>query len=119
MTQQIIEYIKENNLDKRTREREYVYRRMFLCDLLRKQGLTFQAIADIFKLTHATIIHNISTHKHFVKMGDSIYTFHVQQEIDIFIPKLELKRDIFKDILEVNNTTDLMAIKQRILDNEY
>lgn len=119
MTQEIIEYIQENGLNKKSRFREYSYRRMFLSDLLRKQGLTLQAIADVFNRTHATIIHGINAHKYFMKSNDSIYLMHVQKELDLFTPQFEFKRCIFEDILAVNNTTDLMEIKQRILNKEY
>lgn len=119
MIQEIIEYIQENNLDSNKRHREYAYRRFYLANLLRKEGLSFQNIADIFHRTHATILHSINVHEHFMKSKDTIYLFHIQKELDIFEPVQEEKRDIFDDILRANNTTDLQIIKQRIADNEY
>lgn len=119
MIQEIIEYIKEHNLDRKSQKREIVYRRFYLANLLRKEGLSFQNIADIFHRTHATILHSINVHEHFMKSKDTIYLFHIQKELDIFEPVQEKKRDIFDDILRANNTTDLLIIKQRIADNEY
>ena len=119
MTKEIIEYIQENQLDSNKRHREYVYRRCYLANLLREEGLSLQNIADIFHRTHATILYSINVHKHFIKSKDTIYLFHIQKELDIFEPVQEEKRDIFDDILRANNTTDLQIIKQRIADNEY
>lgn len=119
MTKEIIEYIQENQLDSNKRHREYAYRRFYLANLLRKEGLSFQNIADIFHRTHATILHSINVHEHFMKSKDTIYLFHIQKELDIFEPVQEEKRDIYDDILRANNTTDLQIIKQRIANNEY
>ena len=84
MKQEIINYIRENGLDTKSRAREYSYRRMFLFSLLHKQGLTLQAIADIFHRTHATIIHGIRTDAHFIKTNDEIYKLHIQKELELF-----------------------------------
>lgn len=119
MKQEIINYIKENGLDTKSRAREYSYRRMFLAGLLHKQGLTLQAIADIFGRTHATIIHAIRTDAHFIKTNDEIYKMYIQKELDIFAPVIEMKRDIFLEVLNARNTTDLLTIIKRIKNNEY
>jgi hypothetical protein len=119
MIEQIIEHIKEHELAKPSRAREYVYRRAFICYLLRKQGWTFQKIADLFNRNHATILHAIGVHNQFMKHKDMIYLSYIQMEIQLFEPVIENKRDIYDDILRVNNTTDLAIIKRRIADNEY
>lgn len=115
----IINYIKENGLDGRSRHREYAYRRMFLAGLLHKEGMTLQAIADIFNRTHATIIHSIRTDKHFIKTNDSVYKTYIQKELELFAPLIEMRRDIFTEVLSARNTTDLMNIVRRIKNNEY
>ena len=115
----IINYIKENGLDRKNRHREYVYRRMFLAGLLHKEGMTLQGIADIFTLTHATIIHAIRTDKHFIKTNDSVYKMYIQKELELFAPLVEMRRDIFIEVLNARNTTDLMNIVRRIKNNEY
>ena len=119
MTTTIINYIKENGLNRKDRHREYVYRRMFLAGLLHKEGMTLQAIADVFNLTHATIIHAIRSDKHFIKTNDSIYRMYIQKELEIFAPLVEIRRDIFTEVLNARNTTDLMNIVKRIKNNEY
>jgi len=119
MVEQIIEHIKEHELNKPSRAREYVYRRAFLCSLLRKEGLTFQNVADIMKRNHATICNAMKLHKNFIATKDKIYLSHIKVEMDIFDSVIENKRDIYDDILRVNNTTDLAIIKRRIANNEY
>ena len=119
MKQEIINYIRENKLDTKSRAREYSYRRMSLFSLLHKQGLTLQAIADVFHRTHATIIHGIRTDAHFIKTNDEIYKLHIQKELELFAPLIEIRRDIFTEVLNARNTTDLMNIVKRIKNNEY
>lgn len=117
MKTKIIDYIIENELNKPTRHREYVYRRAFLCNLLRDEGCTLQAIATVFKRTHATVLHLINLHKNYYSKRDVIYLAHIQLELEHF--RVEPKPNIYDDILNVNNTTDLQIIKERILSNEY
>lgn len=119
MTTTIINYIKEHNLDSPRQHREFSYKRSYLAYLLHKQGMTSQGIADVFNRTHATILHAISLHKHFMTHNDNIYLYHIKPEIDYFQPMVEIKRDIFNEVLNAYNTTDLTRIKERILNNEY
>jgi hypothetical protein len=119
MIEQIIEHIREHELNKPSRAREYVYRRSFLCYLLKKQGLTLQKIADIMDRNHATVMHAIVVHKDFMAHSDKIYQSYIKMEMELFEPVIEVKRNIYDDILRVNNTTDLAIIKRRIADNEY
>lgn len=119
MIEEIIEHIKEHELNKPSRAREYVYRRSFLCYLLKKQGLTLQKIADIMNRNHATVMHAIDVHKDFMTHSDKIYQSYIQMEIKLFEPVIEVKRSIYDDILKCNNTTDLKIIKERIANNEY
>jgi len=119
MIEEIIEHIREHELAKPSRAREYVYRRAFICHLLRKQGWTFQKIADLFKRNHATILHAIGVHNQFMQHKDMIYLSYIQMEIQLFEPVIEVKRSIYDDILKCNNTTDLKIIKEMIANNEY
>tara|TARA_R110000868_G_scaffold14162_2_gene66061 strand:+ start:51 stop:452 length:402 start_codon:yes stop_codon:yes gene_type:complete len=119
MKEIIIKYVEENGLNCKSRHREYSYRRMFLAGLLHKEGLTLQAIADIFNRTHATIIHAIRTDQHFIKTNDSVYKMYIQKELELFAPLVEIRRDIFTEVLNARNTTDLMNIIRRIKNNEY
>ena len=119
MIEEIIEHIREHDLDKKSRAREYVYRRAFICYLLRKQGWTYQRIADLFNRKHATIMHAIGVHNQFMQHKDMIYLSYIQMEIQLFEPVIEVKRNIYDDILKCNNTTDLKIIKEMIANNEY
>jgi hypothetical protein len=119
MIEEIIEHIKKHELAKPSRAREYVYRRAFICHLLRKQGWTLQKIADLFNRNHATILHSIGVHNQFMEHNDKIYLSYIENEIELFEPVIEEKRNIFEDILKCNNTTDLKIIKEMIANNEY
>jgi hypothetical protein len=119
MIQEIIEYIKEHNLDRKSQKREIVYRRFYLFNLLRDQGLTLSAAGRLLDRDHSTALHGATMHLQFMEQQDPLYLLHIQQEIELFEPVKEDKRDIFYDILKAYNTTDLTRIKERILNNEY
>ena len=119
MIQEIIDYIEENGLNVASQKRAIAYRRFYLINLLRDQGLTLSATGKIFNRDHATALHGIKMHNNFMSLRDPLYMMYIKKELDTFEPMKEYKRDIFEDVLRANNTTDLKLIKQRIADNEY
>jgi hypothetical protein len=44
---------------------------------------------------------------------------YIQKELELFAPLVEMRRDIFIEVLNARNTTDLMNIVRRIKNNEY
>jgi hypothetical protein len=64
-------------------------------------------------------MHSIVVHNQFMQHKDTIYLSYIQNEIQLFEPVIEVKRNIYDDILKCNNTTDLKIIKEMIANNEY
>ncbi len=82
--EEIIKYIEDNKLNSKDRYRHIVYKRFYLSNLLRNNGLTLQEIGKIFKKDHATIMYGIKIHKDFMSINDSIYIEHTEQERLLF-----------------------------------
>lgn len=69
---QLISIAEENNLSRKCRKQDLVYKRYYLFSELRKE-LTLEAIASMFNLNHSTIIHGLNQHDKYMKMNDRIY----------------------------------------------
>jgi hypothetical protein len=69
---QLITIAEENNLSRKCRKQDLVYKRYYLFSELRKE-LTLEAIASMFNLNHSTIIHGLNQHDKYMKMNDRIY----------------------------------------------
>ena len=119
MTEKIERYIIDNQLNNCGRHRELVYKKMYLGSLLRANGYTLLRIGKLFNRGHATVLHWIKTHEGFVETKDKIYADLISVEKRIFEPSVEIRRDLVKDIMDCNNTTQLTMIKNRILKGEY
>lgn len=74
-TDQIKEYIKEHKLDTKSRIRERVYKRAFLCNHLRQNTTkSLEQIGAMFNRDHSTVIHLINNvHKRHVEIRDKEY----------------------------------------------
>ena len=81
--------------------------------------MTLSAAGRLLNRDHSTALHGATMHLQFMKQKDPLYLLHIQQEIEMFEPVKEIKRDLFEEVLNANNTTDLIIIKERIANNEY
>lgn len=116
--EEIIQYIKENNLTINNRKRELVYKRFYFYNLLRLQGMTYQEIGNIFNKDHASILHGIKTHKIFTEMNDHIYNECTEIE-RIKFEQLSPEYDLIYDIKTCYNMDMLKKIKFRLKNNLY
>jgi hypothetical protein len=121
MIQRIEEIIEEQNLREKSRYRYLVHRRWFLFDILRKHGIKFQRIAEMFDLNHSTIIYGISMAEFFEKQQDELYlldTLELQKE---FAGKeiIFVQRNLVEDILKCDSMGDLSLVQCRLKNNQY
>ena len=119
MTEKIERYIIDNQLNNCGRYRELVYKKMYLSSLLRKNGYTFSRIGKLFNKEHSTVLYWMKSHENFIETKDKLYKDYIKAEVNLFEPSVEIRRDLIKDVLECNNTTQLSMIKNRILKGEY
>ena len=115
---EILKYIEDNNLATRHRYRHFSYKRFYLYNLLRNEGLTLYDIADIFKRNHTTVMHGIKTHKDLMATKDKIYFYYVE-ELKLIFESQSTKHNLIEDVMNCHSLERLNKIKFRIKNNLY
>ena len=121
MIERIKEIIEKEKLQHNCRTRHIVHRRFYLFRLLRKHGVYFRVIGEMFNLNHSTVIHGNSIAEFFERKQDELYlldTADLQKEFGgieiIFEP-----RNLVNDIENCNSMNELSVIKSRLKNNQY
>ncbi len=105
-------FIEKHDLKKKCRKPRYVHRRMYFFYVLREAGATFQHIADLFDLDHATVMHGIKRYKELRQTQDKLLLLDISE----YTGKIKLKKrryNLKKDILKATTIKDLEIIKGR------
>lgn len=121
MIEQAEQLIIKYNLRRRCRNQYLVHQRAFLMNRLQKHGLSVTRISRMFKMNHATVLHNIRNANHYEEIEDKYYLADVNEireelESNPVIKKIE---DLVSEILECNTVRRLEKIQRRILQNQY
>lgn len=114
----IIQYIEDNDLKARHRYRHYTYKRFYLYNLLREEGLTLYEIAAMFNRDHASVIHGLKTHHDLISIKDKIYLDYIEELMLIFENYNE-GHVLVDDIMNCFCLKQLRKIKFRIKNNLY
>jgi len=104
--------ISAEELNLPNRQREKVYRRFYLANLLRIEGLILKEIGALLDKNHATIIHYIESHKYWTRIKDRQYLNYTIDLMEIYPIRPSLK----KAILKVNSLRQLDNLKKKIDD---
>ena len=121
MVDLIKEVIEKDGLKKRNREQHIVHRRIFLFNLLRENGYTYEYIARLFNMNHATVLHGIKRYKDLLSLND----VRLQVDTERYAQKFEdieeavIKYNLEKDVRKATTITDLDIIKRRLNNNMY
>ena len=118
MIDDIIEYIKENDLKAKSRHRYVLYKRYYLYSILRKKGLSLSRIGKMFNQNHSTIIHGLINHDVWHKAKDPIYLLHTRELREMFVAR-QYYTPLRIKILECNSMDELEKIKNQIKNNYY
>ena len=112
-----------DRLDRKTRQREIVYKRAYLMYVMRNQLLiTFQEIADKFNVTHPTVLYwSNMVHFYLDQSKDQVYINQIQEYLKAFEGEKYTPeyRNLEEDILNCTSTYELKLIKERIKENKY
>ena len=121
MIERIEEIIEEQNLREKSRYRYLVHRRWFLFDILRKHGIKYQRIGEMFDLNHSTIIYGISMAQFFEKQQDELFLLDTMELQKEFAGKeiVFIQRDLVQDILKCDSMGDLSLVQCRLKNNQY
>jgi hypothetical protein len=126
MTQQeildmVLFYVERDQLNQKGRQQEKIYKKCFLMNKLREHKYTLYFIGDVFNQHHASIIHNIKTHKDLKKWNTEHYETIVGELMEAFenTDYIEPTRILVDDILECQNVYQLNRVKRWITENKY
>jgi hypothetical protein len=116
-------FTERDRLDRKTRQREIVYKRAYLMYVMRNQLLmTFQEIGNRFNVTHPTVLYwSNMVHFYLNQSKDKVYINQIQEYLKAFegtkyTPEY---RNLEEDILNCSSTYELKLIKERIKENKY
>ena len=118
MIEEIIEYINVNDLKVKSRYRHVLYKRYYIYNLLRNNGLSLSRIGRMFNQTHATVLHGIANHNVWYKAKDPIYLLHTRELREMFVAR-QYYTPLRIKILECNSMDELEKIKNQIKNNYY
>ena len=113
--------IERDGLNKRNRHREIIYKKCYLMHRLRKEQLTLGEIGSYFNQHHASVLHNIETHKNMNKYNKHEYTTIIR-EYQVFLKNTEYyvePRDLISDVMDSTNLYKLQRVKRWIKEGRY
>jgi hypothetical protein len=130
--ERVMQVIERDGLITKSRYRTFLDRRSYLYAMLNKNGMSLVEIGRLFNKNHATIINGIKKHHAYTRFKDELYLHNVKEYREIFYEPKKIHVDLIEkdekkyngsqlitDILECKNTTDLLIIKNKILNEEY
>ena len=118
MIELIKQLIEQDGLANKNRKREIINRKIYLYNVLRKDGLTLQKIGSMFNAHHATIFHGLKTYENLMQTSDKQLKFDTEY-YELLISLNKPLVDIRKEIKEAKNLTDLRRIQERITNKFY
>jgi len=113
--------IERDELNKRNRRKENIYKKCFLMNQLRKEELTFNEIGAYFNQHHASVIHNIQTHKNLMQCNKEEYLDVIREYMVFLIDSkyIQQPRDIYDDVNGCTSLYKLLRVKRWIAEGRY
>ena len=113
--------IERDELNKRNRQKHQIFKKCFLMNQLRKEELTFQEIGAYFNQNHASVIHNIQTHKNLMECNTDEYLGVIREYMTFLIDSkyIQQPRDIYDDVMKCTSLYKLLRVKRWIEEGRY
>jgi hypothetical protein len=113
--------IERDELNKRNRRKHNIYKKCFLMNQLRKEELTFQEIGAYFNQNHASVIHNINTHKNLLEYNKDEYLDVIREYMVFLIDSkyIHKPRNIIDDVNNCTSLYKLLRVKRWIAEGRY
>jgi len=111
-------------LKSKNRSRDYLYRRYYLYNELRKMNYTLTEIGNMFGGKHySTIIHGIRQHEDLHRFGYEDYKIATKQIADVLhgstMPYTDDYPDLQKDVLKAKTYTQFKKLQRHIKLGKY
>jgi len=113
--------IERDELNKRCRKKQHIYKKCFLMNQLRKEELTFNEIGSYFNQHHASVIHNINTHKNLLEYNKDEYLDVIREYMVFLIDSkyIHKPRNIIDDVNNCTSLYKLLRVKRWIAEGRY
>jgi hypothetical protein len=113
--------IERDELNKRNRRKNNIYKKCFLMNQLRKEELTFQEIGAYFNQNHASVIHNVQTHKNLMQFNSEEYLDVIREYMTFLVDSkyIQQPRDIYDDVMKCTSLYKLLRVKRWIAEGRY
>jgi hypothetical protein len=88
---------------------------------LRKEELTYQEIGVYFNQNHASVIHNITTHKNLMQYNTEEYLDVIREYMTFLVDSkyIQQPRNIYDDVLACRSLYKLLRVKRWIEEGRY
>lgn len=117
----VLEYIRVEELDCKSRDSFYVFRRQYLMSAIyNTHQFTLKQIGAMFQRDHSTVIHSIRKHEEL--KSDRLYQKMTDSCAKLLLEPLEFtrqRRNIFDDIAKASNLEKLRRIRRWINEGRY
>jgi hypothetical protein len=116
--------INEYGLRSKNRSRDYLYRRYYLYNELRKIDYTLTEIGNMFGgKHHATILHGLRQHEDLHRFGYEDYKIATRRIDEVLygatLPYYDDSPDLVKDVLKAKTYTQFKKIQRHIKLGKY
>ena len=113
--------IERDELNKRCRKKHHIFKKCFLMNQLRKEELTFQEIGAYFNQNHASVIHNIQTHKNLMEYNKDEYLNVIREYMTFLVNSkyIQQPRNIYDDVMKCTSLYKLLRVKRWIEEGRY
>lgn len=121
MIERIEQIIEEQDLREKCRTRYIVHRRWFLFGILRKHGIIYKRIGEMFNLNHSTILYGMAMADFYERQKDELYlldTMELQKEF-AGVEIVFHQRNLIDDIQNCKSMNELSIIQCRLKNNQY
>ena len=120
----IEQLINEYGLRSKNRSRDYLYRRYYLYNELRKLNYTLSEIGNVFGgKHHATILHGIRQHEDLYRFGYDDYKIATKKIDDVLngatLPLIDDSPNLVKDVLKAKTYSQFKKIQRHIKLGKY
>lgn len=121
MIERIEEIIEEQNLKEKSRYRHLVHRRWFLFGILRKHGIIYRRIGEMFSLNHSTVLYGLAMADFYERQQDELYLLDTMELQKEFAGKEIIfhQRNLIDDIHNCKSMNELSIIQCRLKNNQY
>jgi hypothetical protein len=121
LIERITYLIERDELNKRCRKKQHIYKKCFLMNQLRKEELTYNEIGSYFNQHHASVIHNINTHKNLLEYNKDEYLDVIREYMVFLIDSkyIHKPRNIIDDVNNCTSLYKLLRVKRWIAEGRY